>query len=318
MGDVMIGRTVDEMISKRGYAYPWGDLLPLLKTTDVNIINLETTLTNSKDKVEKVFNFKATPDKINTLELASISIACLANNHILDYAEAGLQETIAQLDRANIKHTGAGKDQKAASSSAACSVKGVRLSVLNYTDNEPGWKAAPGKPGTNYIDVSDPSDSDKVFQEVAALREETDLLIVSLHWGPNLGEEPPLNFVDFAHELVRHGADIVYGHSAHVFQRVELFKQKLIFYDTGDFVDDYAVHPHLRNDRSFLYLVEATKHSIVGLKLVPVLISNCQVNKAEKKVADWCLKKMRSLSAPFGTEINSEGIVQIIRNAVSS
>jgi hypothetical protein len=66
-GDVMIGRNVNDTINNKGYIYPWGNVLPLLKNTDINIINLEAALTNSNKKVLKTFNFKDTPDRIKTL-----------------------------------------------------------------------------------------------------------------------------------------------------------------------------------------------------------------------------------------------------------
>ena len=88
-GDVMIGRGVDAAISRNGYTYPWGNLLPLLSSTDLNVINLETTLTNSSSEVFKTFNFKASPDKVECLKLAHIHIANIANNHILDFFRTG-------------------------------------------------------------------------------------------------------------------------------------------------------------------------------------------------------------------------------------
>src|SRR5439155_11772603 len=114
MGDVMIGRYVDSVISGRGYNWPWGNVLPVLKSTDINIINLETTLTRSNNIVSKVFNFKATPDKVNSLSAAHIAAVNLANNHILDFSGDGLTETIHTLNAAQIKHTGAGLNSREA------------------------------------------------------------------------------------------------------------------------------------------------------------------------------------------------------------
>lgn len=62
-GDTMLGRLVNKHISETSYDYPWGNVLPLLNKTDLNIINLETTLTTSNVEIPKVFNFKADPDK---------------------------------------------------------------------------------------------------------------------------------------------------------------------------------------------------------------------------------------------------------------
>jgi hypothetical protein len=59
--------------------------------------------------------------------------------------------------------------------------------------------------------------------------------------GYNMQEEPSDTFTNFAQDMVDHGVDVIHGHSAHIFQGIEIYKEKLILYDTGDFVDDYAV-----------------------------------------------------------------------------
>ncbi|MNF62128.1 Capsule biosynthesis protein CapA [compost metagenome] len=308
-GDVMIGRGVNAAITNNGYRYPWGNVLPLLEKTDINIINLEAALTNSTKKVYKTFNFKATPDRIETLTTAKVTVANLANNHILDFSEEGLIETIQALNEVGILHTGAGMNDKEAKKPVILTVKNKRLGILGFTDNEPGWKAGGSWSGVNYIDVSNNEDCEKALIAIAELRKETDLLIVSIHWGPNMQAEPEQHFIDFAHAMIEQGADIIHGHSAHNFQGIEVYQHKLILYDTGDFLDDYAVDPFLRNDHSFLFKVEVSQKRIEKLVLVPVLISHCQVNLATIEDYKWSIKRMQKLSAKFGTEVSDKGEV---------
>ena len=306
-GDVMIGRSADPVISTNGYAYPWGNVLPLLKSTDINIINLETTLTHSNRIVPKVFNFKATPDKVQTLTEARVTLANLANNHILDFAEEGLGETIRTLDAAGILHVGAGMNYEEAARPEILLKKDIRLGLLGFTDNEPTWKATVKNCGTNYIDISMAKDREEALQAIRHLRKETDWLIVSIHWGYNMVERPSSTFVDFAHQMVAAGADIIHGHSAHIFQAIEIFNHRLILYDTGDFVDDYMVHAKFRNDLSFLFLVKVSKREIEQVKLVPVMIDDCQVNRAEEHVYRWSIRRMQELSSKFRTEVSDNG-----------
>ena len=137
----------------------------------------------------------------------------------------------------------------------------------------------------------------------------TDLVIVSIHWGPNMRPEPSKKFIAFAHEMIEAGADIIHGHSAHNFQGIEIHNGKLILYDTGDFVDDYIVDPELRNDHSFFFRVEADKQGMNKLELVPVLISDCRVNLATGEDYKWSIQRMQRLSARFGTKLNDKGEV---------
>lgn len=300
MGDVMIGRLVNERLNHQPPHYIWGDILPLLKSTDLNLINLEAALTKSRKIVPKVFNFKADPEKVAVLQEGSIHVVNIANNHILDYAEEGLLETISTLDKANILHVGAGHQDLEAKAPAIVTRKGMRIGILGCTDNEPSWKASQSHSGTYFVRVGDRS---AIQESIRNLRNQVDLLILSMHWGPNMRERPSSAFVRFAHQLIEAGVDIFHGHSAHVFQGVEIYRGKLILYDTGDFVDDYMVDPILRNDRSFFFSVEVGREKLVSLRLVPVLISNCQVNRAEGDESEEAIQKMQQLSKEFGTEL---------------
>ncbi|MBC6490108.1 CapA family protein [Flavihumibacter stibioxidans] len=300
-GDVMLGRGVHTAISENGSLYPWGNLLPVLKTSDINIVNLENAFTHYNRKAPKTFNFKATPDKVDTLLGAEISLVNLANNHVLDFGKEGLIETLSTLKEAGIAYAGAGLNRAEAIRPRVLVKNSLAVGVVGFTDNEPDWKAGEAEPGTNYIDISSGVDRKFAVKSIADLYRHSDIVIVSIHWGPNMNLYPEPGFISFAHEMIDAGADIIHGHSAHNFQGIELYKGKLILYDTGDFVDDYAVHENYRNDHSFYFQVTAARHLIQKLALVPVLIRDCQVNLATGKDREWCLDRIQLLSERFGT-----------------
>ena len=118
--------------------------------------------------------------------------------------------------------------------------------------------------------------------------------------------KPSNAFIRFAHRMIEAGADILHGHSAHIFQGIEVYRNKLILYDTGDFVDDYYVTPALRNDQSFFYIVHADSNGIIKLELFPVLISNMQVNRATGRDYEQTVRRLKDLSEPFGTQFLEE------------
>lgn len=132
-------------------------------------------------------------------------------------------------------------------------------------------------------------------------REESDIVIATFHWGPNMVRYPSRDFVDFAHAVMDAGCDLFWGHSSHLFQPVEVYKERLILYDTGDFVDDYAVGPE-RNDQSFLFLVTVGEGRAVSLRLIPVFISRCQVNRATGAEGREICEKTQAISSPYGTK----------------
>ena len=307
----MIGRGVGNSIAHTNNRYLWGNVLSLLKSTDLNIGNLETTLTHCTKKVLKVFNFRSEPLHVNVLLEANFKLVNLANNHILDYGPIGMEETLKTLDVAGIKHTGAGLNLEEATAPAITQVKGLKLGMLGFTDNEATWKAGPDSRGTNYINIEAPEDRNSALAVIRSLRSEVDFLVVSIHWGPNMREQPPAHFQAFARDIVQSGTDLIHGHSAHIFQGIEVFQNKLILYDTGDFIDDYVVDSRLRNNLSFFYLLELENAKILSLKLVPTCIHNYRVNLAEGSDYDWCMKRVNQLSAPFGTHIGREGVITV-------
>ncbi len=140
-------------------------------------------------------------------------------------------------------------------------------------------------------------------EALAAARRKADLVLFSIHWGPNMRARPTAEFRRFARRVVEAGADIFWGHSAHVPQGVEIYWGKPILYDTGDFVDDYAVDEELRNDLSALFLLRVRPPAVEGLELVPVRIGRMQVNLARGADRDWIVRRLTELSAEFGTRV---------------
>src|SRR5918998_1907372 len=144
IGDVMLGRKVDEALKDHMRPEePWGDVMPLLNTADLRIINLECAITDNEQpwaRTPKVFHFRAPPSAIETLRAARIDACSLANNHTLDFEERGLLDTIEHLDAAGIRHAGAGRDREEASAPVVLSVpgeRGQRVGLLAFTDNMP-------------------------------------------------------------------------------------------------------------------------------------------------------------------------------------
>lgn len=297
-GDVMIGRLVNAQLNNMPPNAVWGNFLPILQQADLRIINLETALTTCSKAVPKVFNFKADPFKVQTLVEAHIDVVNLANNHVLDYSTEGLIETLLTLKNAGISYVGAGKDNEEARKPIVITRQGFQIGIIGCTDNEPSWLATKDSPGTFFLEVGD---LDVIRDLILSIRPSVDLLIVTIHWGPNMVVRPNSQFIKFAHQLMDLGVDIIHGHSAHVFQGVQAYKQGLILFDTGDFVDDYYVDRELRNDCSFLFLVEADHKGVQKLRLIPSIISNFQVNRASGKDADLAIKHMRDLSNELGT-----------------
>jgi poly-gamma-glutamate synthesis protein (capsule biosynthesis protein) len=183
------------------------------------------------------------------------------------------------------------------------------VGVIAFTDNEPGWAAQPDTPGTNWIPITLQQNESllPVQRAIEQAREQgAQLVIFSIHWGPNMVEYPSELFRKFAREVIHLGADVFWGHSAHVFQGIEICSGRPILYDTGDIVDDYAVDPELRNDYGLLYRLQVQGSRVQDIELIPTRIENCQVNFAKGADSHAISARMQGLCAEMGTHLQEK------------
>ena len=109
------------------------------------------------------------------------------------------------------------------------------------------------------------------------------------------------------------GADVVFGHSAHIFRGVELYRGRPLIYSAGDFIDDYAVDPEERNDQSFIFRLEIGGGVPVRLQLHPTVITGFQARLAGRSSRRIAVR-MQELSAQLGTQsrwVDETNVLQI-------
>lgn len=307
LGDVMLARGVSEVLARSEPSELWGDTLPLIHRADIRLANLECCVSDRGEEFQppRVFPFRAIPKAIDVLTAARVDVVTLANNHSLDYREEALLDTIDRLDAAGIAHVGAGPNLDEARRPAVLETKGKRLAFIGITDNYPEYEAGKDRAGTFHVDI-EPDNVGMVADAVAAARGDgADLVVVTAHWGPNMRRHPPDRFQDFARAVVDAGADLWFGHSAHLFQGVELLDGKPILYDGGDFLDDYAVDPVERNDRSLLWEVTLDDGER-GVAVYPVQLSFARTDLARGEAFDWISGRLTDLCEEMGTPVRAE------------
>jgi poly-gamma-glutamate capsule biosynthesis protein CapA/YwtB (metallophosphatase superfamily) len=288
VGDVMLGRLVAQELRRRPPEYPWGDTLPLLQHADALIGNIEFVLADDGEPWPgKSFHFRADRRAVASLEAAGFALVSTANNHVLDFGTDAALESLATLTQRGIRFAGAGADAGAARRPAVIRRGALTIAMLAFTDNEPGWEAGPESPGVHHvpIDLHDPRAA-ALLDAVAREREVVDMLIVSAHWGGNWGVHVPRSHRAFARALVDAGADVVFGHSPHVVRGVEVYRDRPILYGAGDFVDDYAIDPIERNDRSFVFVLRAEDAVPTELRLHPTEIVDFHARLADRHAAE--------------------------------
>jgi len=305
VGDVMLGRQVNERLRAQPPTYPWGDTLPLFLGADWRACNLECVITDHGSpwaRSPKTHHFQSDAKNIAVLKAARMNAVSLANNHTLDFNHRGMMEMLKLLDGAHVAHSGLGLNREEATQLAVSEVRGVRIGLLSFTDNEPAWDAGEDHPGIFYAPVETHDErTAELLNKVHQARTQVDVLLVAAHWGGNWGAHPPAQHTTLAHGLIRAGADVIFGHSAHVCRGIEVFEGGLILYSTGHFVDDYAVDPIERNDRSWVFEIKIEDKQPPRLHLFPTVIRDCHACLAEPHEASVMITAMQELCAPFGT-----------------
>ena len=292
-------------LEDKGHRYIWGDVADELESSDALIINLETTLTQSNDwNRDKGIHYKSHPSNVASLSAIGVKVATLANNHVLDWGEEGLKETISVLDLAGINYSGAGSNVNIAKRPTffkidvdPTSPKGRSVTIAIQAIGFPSagvpieWQARKNKCGVNFAeDLSEEvakTAFDAVEKRAAELGKVPDIIIFSLHIGSNWNWGIPLKWRIFAHKLIDLGADVVVGHSSHHVKGMEVYKNKFISYGLGDFLNDYEGivgqgYEDFRNDLSALYLpvIDLQTKKLLKVDIIPCKIKHLKVQRA--------------------------------------
>lgn len=208
----------------------FGDVLDIIKKSDLSIANLESPLTNSNTKLLKSGpNLKATPDSINALKKAGFDVLSMANNHIMDFGEIGLKDTIKACIDAEIDYLGADVNQKEASKHIIKLVQDKKIGILAFADNE--FNIAYGEnAGANGLDML------YSFDQIKNIKDQCDYLIILYHSGLEHYEYPSPELQRRCRKMVEMGADLVTCQHSHIIGCDERYLDGTIVYGQGNFL----------------------------------------------------------------------------------
>ena len=296
--------------------YIWGDARAEWERVApaARIVNLETSITRSGayDR-RKGIHYRMHPDNIGSLAAARVDVCVLANNHVLDYGREGLIETLQTLEGANIRAVGAGRNRDEAVRPLVHGLPGGGRLIVGACAHESSgvrddWAALTEEPGVNLLpDLSDDTAAAESAR-VAGQKLPGDIVVLSIHWGGNWGYDVPRRHIEFAHRLVEGGIDIVYGHSSHHVRPIEIYRNRLILYGCGDFIDDYegiSGHERYRDDLVLMFFPSLSPHrgQLLALEMVPMQIRHMRLNRASADDTQWIRGKMNEIGRAFGTEV---------------
>jgi poly-gamma-glutamate synthesis protein (capsule biosynthesis protein) len=294
-----------------------GDALTELERAapDARIVNLETAVTASDDAwPSKGIHYRMHPANVPCLSAAGIDCCVLANNHVMDWGRSGLEETLATLHRAGLRTAGAGLDLAEAAAPATLElVDGARVLVFAFATASSGvpssWAAGRRRSGVNFLEDL----SERRVHEVAAAvrhhRRDSDIVIASIHWGPNWGYAVSRSERAFAHGLIEAAdVDIVHGHSSHHAKGIEVYRDRLILYGCGDFLNDYegiGGYEEYRGDLALMYFatLEPGDGRLRGLAMTATRVRRFRIERAGREDAEWLRGALSREGANLGTRL---------------
>ena len=230
-GDTTLGSTDDlrkrddcfeNVYAEKGAGWFFSGTRDLFDSDDMTLVNFEGTITETNAKKDKKFNFKAPAEYVDILTLGSVEATNIANNHIVDYGDAGEADTIAALENADIVVSGNGK-------LGIFEKDGVKVGMTGY--------CFPYK-----------NESKDISKDVKALREAgCQIVIASFHWGSEYREDFTREQRSIGRQAIKAGADIVVGHHPHIVQGIEQYDDTYILYSLGNFIFGGNVDPDDRD-----------------------------------------------------------------------
>lgn len=303
VGDVMLARKVGQYMNGSGLDYPIARTKDFLMEADITFANLESPLADTGVPLPgKGIWFRAVPAGVETLLMGGFDIVSLANNHAMDYDAPALLQSIEILQANNIVPIGAGADEKAARKAHIEEINGLTLGWLAYSEmadlffshNYPRrMQAEEGIPGIA------PFAESKIVEDIEALKEQADIVILSLHWGLEYQDIPEEYQRMAARRLIDAGADIILGHHPHCIQGAETYKQGLIVYSLGNFIFDQDWSQ--KTSEGLILRLELSPLGWKSARFYPVFIEECRPRLLTGSPGQMLLQRFQEISQGFET-----------------
>jgi poly-gamma-glutamate synthesis protein (capsule biosynthesis protein) len=251
-GDVNFAGRTRRLLADPATAF--GPVTAVLQAADFTAVNLETAVTSGGVPQPKTYHFRAPAAAFTVLRDAGIDLVTMANNHVLDYGQAGLAGTLAAARAARFPYVGIGTSAAAAWAPYLTTIKGVRLAVIGVSqvaELASSWVATPARPGeANAIDLG------RTLAAVRSARRLASVVIVFMHWGTEGQACPDPAQLSLARQLAAAGASIIVGAHAHMLQGSGWLGRTFVAYGLGNFlwwehsystatgVLELTIHPH--------------------------------------------------------------------------
>ena len=312
VGDIIFDENVKTLSITHGFNYTTLNVQKVIKEHDIAFFNLESPITeNCKgSKLNKKYSFHAESIYAKSLSDAGFNIASVANNHTIDCGKEGLISTIQNLENNSIKSSGGGKNQDEAFKPVIIERGGQKFaffSILEFLLE--GVSFNKDKPYPAFGNIN------KLCNEISSVRSNVDNIIVSFHWGNENSYKITSRQKEFAHRVIDAGADLVLGHHPHVIQPIEVYSGKLILYSLGNFISS---HKKKKQKQSFILSCDFSSGSVSNVKLIPIMVENCQPAIAKNKHAKDIYNLLKTITVNTSLYKYEKGLIHVTKDVYPS
>jgi len=304
VGDLMLARKVERLMQSNGIDYPFSRVKDKLQTADITFGNLESPLSDRGTPLPgKGICFRARPEMAAKLKESGFDVLSVANNHSLDYDTDAFLDTLEFLRSSQIEPVGGGQNLEEARNPVIIKKNGLKVGFLAYTIFADIYYDARYRrtfEATETISGVAPLEQELILEDIAELRPQVDVAIVSLHWGTEYSKSPEAAQKELGRALIDGGADLVIGHHPHIIQGFERYKDGLIAYSLGNFIFDQNQHVFTRE--GLILELKLTGEGLKDLRVWPVFIQESQPYIMQGPEAQELLQEVQQLTRNLGTE----------------
>lgn len=274
------------------------ELSDIFGASDLFAVNLESPLCDNLT-AEGASGLNASAAMAGKLKDFHIGLVGLANNHLRDFGDEGVRQTLRELDRVGMPHTGAGENLAQAQRMKIMDLDGFKLGVWALAEKEQNV-ASPSRPGSAWFQP------EVNVHEIPKLRAQVDFLLLFVHAGHEFMLTPSPRIRDAYRRFVAAGADAVIGHHPHVVQGIEKYRDGWIAYSLGNLLfDSRYVFRHDHTRLGFLVRLAIGTHQVGRVELAPYRIEEA-LTVATLSSAE--LKDFRTLLAGISAHLHDEQV----------
>ena len=231
-GDVHFERRTAKLLKTPATAF--GPIASVLKSADFTAVNLETAVTSRGTPQPKTYHFRTTPTAFTALRDGGVDLVTMANNHVLDYGQVGLADTLAAAKQARFPYVGIGENAAAAWAPYVTTINRTRIAIIGVSqvaELASSWVATDTRAGeANAINLR------RTLAAVRAAKQRARIVVVFMHWGTEGQACPDANQLALAPKLAAAGATIIVGAHAHVLQGSGWLGHTFVAYGMGNFL----------------------------------------------------------------------------------